>query len=456
MSPFRIEVRSILRLALPVVVAQVGLMMLGIVDNVMLGHFDLHAFDASALGRLWIIGTMLVGMGLVLGIDPLVSHAHGAGDGESARFALERGLALALLASVPIGISWCFTEELLVWTGQAPSLAHDAERFALVQLPGLPAWLAFAALRSYSQGRGFVRPAMWVAIGANVLNALGDWILIFGHLGAPRLGVVGAGISTTVSEIAMAGALWWAVQRWHRSRGEVFRWTWNALRPRELKTVVAQGAPVALMLGLEIWAFHIASLWAGQLGTIELGAHTVVLSMASLSFMVPLGISMGTASRVGNLIGASDRTGAQRAAWAGLTLGAATMACFALTFLLGRNALPGFITNDLAVRAAATAILPIGAAFQVFDGLQVVGCGILRGMGRPRPAAAFNLIGYYAFALPIGAWLAFRGGWGLAGLWWGLSLGLALVAIALVIWVARRGPAHAASLAPNAREPARA
>ncbi len=203
MSKHAKELATIARLSLPVVITQVATMMLGVVDNLMLGHVSVEALNASSLGRLWVMGTMLVGMGLVFGIDPFVSQAHGAGDGKGAGRALQRGLVVAVLASIPIAILWCYTEEALLLFGQNPSLAYEAERYALVQLPGLPFLLAFHALRQYLQGRGIVRPAMWVAIGANALNVFLNWVFIFGELGAPRLGVVGAGLATGATEIAM-------------------------------------------------------------------------------------------------------------------------------------------------------------------------------------------------------------------------------------------------------------
>lgn len=452
MTTIREEAGRILRLAVPVIVAQVGLMMLGVVDNLMLGNFSLEAFNASALGRLWVIGTLYAGMGFVLGIDPLISHAHGAGNAAAARMAMQRGIVIALVLCVPIAASWFFAEELLVATGQSRALAPQAEAYALAQLPGLPAWLVFSALRTYLQGRGVVRPAMAIALTANALNAFLNWVLIWGHFGFPRLGAVGAGIATGLTQVAMAIALWLVVARWHARRGEHTTWNAEIFRWQGYGEILKQGAPVALMLGLEIWAFHFANLLAGRLGEHELAAHTIVLNLASLSFMVPLGVSMGTSTRVGNLIGAGQNADAQRAAWSGFALGALAMCFFAIAFFVGRERLPAFYTPDASVRALGTAILPIGAAFQIFDGLQVVGCGILRGMGRPRPAAAFNLIGYYALALPIGGWLAFRGGHGLTGLWWGLSLGLATVALSCVAWVAWRGPLHAVSLARRATE----
>jgi MATE family multidrug resistance protein len=163
--------------------------------------------------------------------------------------------------------------------------------------------------------------------------------------------------------------------------------------------------------------------------------------MAALAFKLPLGIYQGATTRVGNLIGARDYSQAQRAAWIALAMGAGVMTISALAFILFRHGLPRIYTPDPEVIALCAAILPIAAAFQIFDGTQVVGCGILRGMGRTRPAAIFNLVSYWCLGLPLGTWLALRGGWGLAGIWWGLCFGLAVVATLLVVWVGLRGPA---------------
>jgi len=191
----------------------------------------------------------------------------------------------------------------------------------------------------------------------------------------------------------------------------------------------------------EMWAFQIVSLWSGLLGEIELAAHSFVLNLASLSFMVPLGVSLAAVTRVGNLIGAGKPQDAQRAAWVALAMGTAVMAISAIGFVLGRDLLPGLYTDDLEVARLAAAVLPVAAAFQLVDGTQVVGSGILRGMGKTRPAAFMHLFGFYGLALPLGWWLTFREGRGLAGLWWGLALGLAAVAVLMVAWIARRGPA---------------
>jgi MATE family multidrug resistance protein len=219
-------------------------------------------------------------------------------------------------------------------------------------------------------------------------------------------------------------------------------WTRDAFRISGLREVLHYGLPVGLHLGLEVWAFDLATLLAGRLGSVGLAAHTIALNLASLTFMVPLGISLASVTRVGNLIGEGRPRDAQTAAWTAFGLGAGVMVVSAGLIAALRFWIPRAYTEDAAVIALAATVLPIAAAFQVFDGTQVVGMGILRAMGRTRPAAVFNLVGYYVLALPFAWWLAFPGKLGLPGIWWGLCLGLGVIAICQVLWVWRRGPAR--------------
>jgi MATE family multidrug resistance protein len=437
------EVRSIAGLAAPIVVTQVGSMMLGVVDMLMVGGLGREALAAASLGNLWLFGTLVVGMGVVLGIDPVLTQAHGAGDGRGVGLALQRGLVIAALATVPTVLLWLATEPALLLVGQSPELARMAHDYIQVQLPSAFAFFGFTALRSYLQGRGITRPAMWVTLTVNVLNALFNWIFIYGHLGFPALGLVGAGIATGITRSLMLVLLALLVWRARLHDGAWQSWSRAAIDPAGLGEILRHGIPVGIQLGLEVWAFQAATLFAGWLGDAELAAHTIVLNLASLAFMVPLGISMATVTRVGNLIGAGDRHAAQHAAWVALAMGAAVMAFSAITFVALRDVLPRFYADaDPLVLTLAASALPIAGAFQLLDGTQVVGGGILRGMGRTRPAAVFNLVGYYALGLPLGYWLAFEAGMGLPGIWWGLTLGLAVVAALLVAWIAARGPAH--------------
>ena len=207
------------------------------------------------------------------------------------------------------------------------------------------------------------------------------------------------------------------------------------------------GLPVGAQIGLEIWAFSGAALIAGILGTIPLAAHTIAMNLAALSFMVPLGISIATATRVGNLLGAGDRDGAQRAAWVALAMGAGVMTVSAVAFIVFGEPIARIFTNDPRAIALAAAAFPAAAAFQLFDGTQVVGAGVLRGMGRTRPAAYFNVVGFYLLGLPLAVWWAHIENRGLPGIWWALCVGLGVVALCFVVWIRFRGPRQVGELA---------
>lgn len=440
--PRLVEVRTLAALAAPIVVTQVGGMMLGVVDMLMVGSLGREALAAAALGTLWTMGTIVLGTGVVLGIDPVLTQAHGAGDGRAVGLALQRGLVVAAIAGVPVVLMWMATESALVAVGQDPHLAALAADYVWAQLPSAAAFLGFTALRSYLQGRGIVAPALWVTVIANLLNVLFNWVLIFGHLGFPALGLHGAGIATGITRSLMFVLLALLVWRARLHEGAWQPWSRAAVDRAGLAEILRHGIPVGLQLGLEVWAFQGATVLAGWLGDAELAAHTVAMNLASLSFMVPLGIALAAVTRVGNLIGAGDRPAAQHAAWVALAMGAGVMTVSATTFIGLRHVLPGFYSDDPLVLGLAAAILPIAGTFQLLDGTQVVGGGILRGMGRTRPAAVFNLVGYYVIGLPFAWWLAFETGMGLPGIWWGLTIGLAAVAASLVAWIAARGPAH--------------
>jgi MATE family multidrug resistance protein len=447
-SPVRTEIRALLALALPAAATQLSTMLMGFVDTVLLGHVGVRELAAASIANVWIHGTLFFALGVILGIDPLIAQAHGRGDGAAVGLAAQRGLVVAAVLSVPLALCWYATEAVLLAVGQDPALARDAQVFARVQIPSIPFFLAFSTLRQYLQCRGIVRPAMWVILLANVWNALLAWALIFGRLGFPALGLFGAGIATSLTRAfclfglaGLIGYLSLAEGAWPRPGRALFDL-------RAFQRIVGLGFPVAIHFSLEIWAFSGAALLAGWLGAVPLAAHTIALNLASLSFMLPLGISQGAVTRVGNLLGARRPHDAERAAWVAIACGASVMGVCGAGFLLLRHALPQLYTVDLAVLALAGSILPIAAAFQVFDGTQVVCCGVLRGMGRTRPAAVFNLLGYWVLGLPIGGWLAFREGWGLSGIWWGLAFGLFVVATSLVLFVRARGPARLPAVEP--------
>ena len=278
---------------------------------------------------------------------------------------------------------------------------------------------------------------MWVMFLSNVLNVFLNWVLIFGNLGAPKLGLVGAGISTGITNLALPIFLWMWILRFRLHEGAWRTWDAHSFALSGLKRYFLIGFPVGLQLALEANAFTLAMIMVGWMGVTELGAHQIVMNMASFTFMVPLGIAIGSSTRAGNLIGARDTDGLRVACNMGLLMGGGVMAISALGFIVFREVLPTYYSGDLAVVALAATLLPIAGAFQIADGLQVVGGGLMRGMGRPQAGAIVNLIGFYAVGLPLAYLLAFPLELGLTGIWWGLAAGLGGVAIMLVAWVAR-------------------
>jgi len=441
----RAEIRRITELALPVMAAQVGSMAMGTVDILMVGRVGVEALAAASVANAWIFATLLMGQGLMHGMDPLVSQAHGAGRGDHAALALQRSLLIVVVASFPLGVLWTNTANVLLWTGQDPVIAALAHEYTIVQIPTAWGFLVFVALRQYLLGREIMRPAMWVVGIANLVNFALNWVLIFGGLGIPALGLYGAGIATSITRVFLALGLWLWILRFRLHEGAWVPWSRAVFDRRELVFLLRLGVPVALQMSLEIWAFSAATLLAGRLGAVAVAAHAVALNLAALSFMLPLGISQGAVTRVGNLIGAGELERAQTAGWVSMALGAGVMSFSAVGFVLARTALPALYTSDGAVIAVCATILPIAGAFQIFDGTQVVGCGVLRGMGRTAPAAVFNFLAYWVLGLPVGAWLAFEGPrLGLAGIWWGLCMGLGVIAGLLIVWIAYRGPARAA------------
>lgn len=436
------EIRPLVALGVPTALSQLGFMMLGVVDTLMVGRLGVTELAAASLGNVWIYGTLVLGMGLMFGLDPFFAQAHGARDHERVAVTLQQGIVAALLASIPIALAWLATEPVLILFGQSRELAAGAHAYAITQIPSIPAFLVFLAVRQYLQGRGVVMPAFWIMVLANGVNALGNWALIFGHLGFPAMGLVGAAVATAVTRGFALIALVGVVLALRLHEGAWVPWSRRAVDVRDLGRIFKIGVPVGVQYALEGWAFQVATLMAGRLDEVSLAAHTIVLNMASLSFMMPMGVSLGAATHVGNLIGAGQIARAQRAAHVALGLGGLVMLLSAALFVGLRWVLPGLYTEDAVVIAVAASILPIGAAFQLFDGVQAVGGGVLRGMGTTVPAAVINLVGYYVLALPLAAWLAFEMSLGVRGVWWGLAVGLAAVATALVGWVMRRGPAR--------------
>jgi MATE family multidrug resistance protein len=287
----------------------------------------------------------------------------------------------------------------------------------------------FGVVRQVLQGMNIVRPAFFAIMLANLGNVVANWALIFGHFGIPAFGVAGAAYATATARWMMLLFLVLVSIRVLRRYRHVPQ---DALRLPAFRRLFTLGVPVGFQIGLEMWVFGAVAVIMGSIGATELAGHQIALNLSALSFMVPLGLAGAAAARVGNAIGSGDQERARRAARIALTLGASVMAGFGLVFALLPEQLARLFTPDRAAIEMAALLLPIAAAFQIADGTQVVGAGILRGTADTRFPAIIAFIGYWVLGLPVGLLLAFRFGWGPQGLWWGLTLGLASVAAMFV------------------------
>jgi MATE family multidrug resistance protein len=285
---------------------------------------------------------------------------------------------------------------------------------------------------------------------ANVLNGVIAWALTFGRWGAPRLGFDGAALAGSFTCVFELVGLLALIQWLGLARGAQRVWDRASFSVAGIIAVLRIGAPVGLQMWLEAFAFSFASFMVGWISVDAISAHQIAVNLASLSFMVPLGVSMGASARVGNLIGAGDAPTMRRAIGVALAIGVGVMSFSALAFVFLRAELPRLYTDDAAVIAAAAQILPLAGAFQLSDGAQVVAGGVLRGMGRPHAAALVNLVGYYGLGLPLGYAFAFRYELGLRGIWFGLIAGLLAVSGSLLIWVRRTAQRPLAELSVNA------
>ncbi len=424
-----------LALATPLIVAELGWMTMGIVDTMMVGRLPDGALAISAvsIGSVMFVAAAFFGAGLFLGLDTLVSQAFGAGDLDDCHLSLANAIYLAaVLTPLLVTVTWLSTPVLDV-IGVQPAVVAQAVPYLEAMLWSTFPLLLYFAFRRYLQAMNLVGPVMFALVSANAVNVLANWMLIFGHWGAPALGVEGAGWATCLSRTYLALVLLgYILYHERRHKMGLARAPWRPDLAR-LREILALGLPAAGQMLAEIGVFALATTLIGRLDKASLASHQIALNVVSYTYMVPLGISSATAVRVGQALGRRDGQGAARAGWTGLVLGAGFMsACAVLLWTLPVQVIRLF-TPDPAVAAVGAALLVAGAFFQIFDGLQVVATGALRGAGDTQTPMLTTTVAYWVVGLPLGALLCFRWHWGAIGIWIGLSLGLILVGCVLLM-----------------------
>jgi multidrug resistance protein, MATE family len=432
----REELRSTLRLAGPIVVVQLGMMLMGVVDTIFVGHLSPAALAAVALGNLYFFNVAHFSVGTLMALDPLVAQAVGARDEAGVARAMQRGVILAVALSVFTAMLMLPAYEVLQAFRQQPEILPAASSYIRISVWGVFPFLAFVVLRQSLQAMHRVRAIVITIVLANLANVVLNWVLVYGKLGVPPLGSDGSAWATAASRWLMAMSLLWL------ARGELWRRFLpvrrEALLPAPLGRMLRLGVPIGLQHALEVGAFGLIGLLMGTLGTTEIAAHQVAITLAAMTFMVPLGIGSAAAVRVGHAVGSRDPQGARIAARVALQLGVGFMVISAVVFLLFPAAFARIYTGDPAVLALATMLIPIAGFFQVFDGLQAVSVGILRGVGDVDAPFLIALVGFWLVGVPVSWYLGFRTPAGALGLWWGFVAGLAAVGLILVARVRTR------------------
>ncbi|HXM96638.1 MAG TPA: MATE family efflux transporter [Candidatus Dormibacteraeota bacterium] len=437
LSTLRKEFRPTLQLALPLVLAELGWMSMTIVDTVMVGHlpYSATAMGAVSLGSNLFIVLALFGGGLLLGLDTLVSQAFGAGRREDCHRSLLNSIYLSVALTPFLAAPVWLLPSLLRSMQIDPAVLALAIPYTKALAVGLLPLLLYFAVRRTLQAMNMVRPVAFALISANFVNVMGNWIFVYGTWGAPAMGVVGSGWSTAISRLYLAavlvGYLLWYDRR-HRTK--LLETPVEIDLPR-IRRLITLGFPAALQFTLESGVFALVTALIAGLGAVPLASHQIALNTVALTYMVPLGISSAAAVRVGQAIGRNKPLAAGEAGSTAIFLGAVFMSCSgAALFLFPRWIARMYTPNEEVIRNTVW-LLAAGAVFQLFDGIQTVATGALRGTGDTRTPMICHFTAYWVIGLPLGAWLCFRRGWGAFGLWSGLSLALVLIGIVLLfVW----------------------
>jgi MATE family multidrug resistance protein len=437
-SSLKTELRELFRLAVPLAAAQAGNQLMGLVDVAVLGRLGARELAAAGLGNAVFFAFSVVGMGLMFGIDPMISQAIGAGDRVRARHTLWQGVWLCLIVTGVLTAILLGAAAALPYFGVQPELVEPAREYLLVRTLSLAPFLLFFVVRAYLQAHGITRPMVIAMIVANVLNLGGDVLFVFGGSVLPEwagplrrlpaMGVSGAALATVICTVVELWIVAVAVRAVPTAEGFDHRWN-----RAEVARAFRVGLPVGLQMGAEVGIFALVAVLAARLGTLALAAHQLVIGLASFTYTAALGVAAAGSVRVGIGIGSRNAAATRIAGHVAFVSGAGLMAIAAAAFTFAPRALARLMTDQESVIAAAIPLFLVAAWFQVSDGAQAVGGGVLRGAGDTKFTFYANLVGHWLIGLPVALWLGFRQHLGIVGLWWGLCVGLTVVAVILFL-----------------------
>jgi MATE family multidrug resistance protein len=411
--------------------SQLGHMLVGVADSVMVGQLGAVPLAGAALGNVIFHVLLTFGIGVSYAITPLVAAADGEGNIQRSASVLKHGITINLLIGLLlVGLVFLGSNGLR-YVNQPEDVVELAIPYLLIITSSIIPFMLFQSGRQFVEGLSQTRQAMIVTIGSNVVNIFLNYVLIYGKLGFPALGLNGAGYATLISRIFLAIVMWMYIRKSSQYRPYLALFKTIRLQWTKAKEMLRIGLPAGLQFMFEVGAFGMSTIMIGWFGAKALAAHQIVINMASVSYMMASGLAASATIRVGNQLGKKDFGTLREVAFSTFIMVIIFMSCFAMLFIVGRSFLPSFYIHDPEVIAIASTLMIIAGLFQLSDGMQVVGLGSLRGLADVKIPTIFTFIAYWIIALPLGYILGFTFNLGVNGIWIGLSCGLTLSAVLL-------------------------
>jgi MATE family multidrug resistance protein len=426
------HVRETFRLSVPIIIGHLGHMMMAVTDNVMVGRIGSVSLAAAGLSNVLFFLVLVMGLGISVAITPLVAQAHGAGGKRECGLVLRQGLLVCLAAGVVLFLITLVFVESLDYLDQPGAVVASAKVYMRILGFSIFPMMVFQAYKQFAEGLSVTTSAMVITLLANLVNVFVNWVCIFGHLGAPAMGLAGAGVGTLLSRIFMAAAMVMVVVRSPYLRSfDPFFSRFHIHKPM-MKSLIKLGIPAGFQYVFEVSCFAGASVLIGWIGTNELAAHQIALNLSSISYMFSLGISAAATVRVGTALGRKDIRNTRMAGISAIALICLFMAFFATVFIMFRDSLPGFYISETDVIVIASQILVVAGVFQISDGVQAVSAGMLRGAMDVNVPTVITFAAYWVVGIPVGYVLGIRMGFGVTGVWTGLFMGLSTSAVLML------------------------
>ena len=426
-------IQKTLSLAYPVIIGQLGLIMMGVVDSIMVGELGAVPLAAASLSNSLIFIVLIIAIGNAIAVTPLVAILVGAKRLDECGVYFRQSLLVNLVMGALVFLIILVGVNYLHLLGQSLQVQLKAKSYMIIIGFSIFPLMIFQTYKQFIEGLSIMRPAMIITLAANLINVFANWVLIFGNLGFPRLELDGAGWATFISRLFMAVSLMIFVMRNKRFRIYDVTFHFRSINFPVIKRILSVGLPSGFQYFFEVGAFSFAVIMIGWIGANELAAHQIAISLASVSFMGVLGISQAGGILVGNAVGEQNVQLVRKSGFTAIVLGMMWMSVSGIIFILFRNYLPYIYIRDEAVIQIASQLLIIAALFQLSDGIQAVGIGILRGLTDVKGPTVITFVAYWIISLPIGYLLGFQFGYGVIGVWIGLLIGLTCSAIMLTL-----------------------